>query len=76
MFVFIVRYFFIFVVDINWLFWIDWTGGEEGGEKEKEMQVEEGREAINVGVEEGSACSIRCSAMLFVPIRLSVIKNK
>ena len=79
MFVFIVRYFLVFFVDINLLFWWFWIGGEEGGEKEKEINDDaKGRETVDVVMkeEEGSVCSIRCSAMLLVPIRLSVIKRE
>ena len=49
---------------------------EEGGEREKEEEDEEGRWEVVGIVEVSSAGSIRCSAMLFVPIRLSVIMNK
>ena len=49
---------------------------EEGGEREKEEEDEEGRWEVVAIVEVSSAGSIRCSAMLFVPIRLSVIMNK
>ena len=49
---------------------------EEGGEREKEEEDEEGRWEVVGIVEVSSAGSIRCSAMLFVPIRLSVIMKK